>query len=154
MLEKLFWWTQYRIIDLLLNTTWDYALSLLIRHANYSLIGWIIMSWEEFLENHCTSPLNNKLVTLEIICFGNVWIVGLTSKASRVFLDKNCEKLSLFRAVRKKLFFQHSPVQACTRLLWKVWKKFRNFGHTDWRVITFEVRRFFFKTLLNRANSL
>jgi len=48
---------------------------------------------------------------------------GLTSKAPRVFLDRNCEKLPLFRATRKKLFFQHSTVQICSRLLWKCVEK-------------------------------
>jgi len=38
-------------------------------------------------------------------------------------LDTNCEKMPLFKAMRKnekkKIFFQISTVQICTRVLWE-----------------------------------
>jgi len=46
----------------------------------------------------------------------------LTRKGPRLILGTNCEKLSLFKVVRKKwkekkIYFQNSTAQVCTRLL-------------------------------------
>jgi len=52
---------------------------------------------------------------------------SLTPKAQRHILVWNCEKLPLFRAVRKKwkkkVFFQNSTIQICTRLRWECVEK-------------------------------
>jgi len=69
----------------------------------------------------------------------------LTPIGQMHILGKNCKKMPLFKAVRKtwkkSFFFKTQLYKYVLDYYGNVWKKFKNFDHMDWKIITFEVKR-------------